>query len=201
MARQIAESTNHLSVFFLKEHKYLPQEKSCKYGGIKWTSGSWQNNINFIVATSGKEPETLENSYIELIYTTNARLQEEKLDMRYKIPLVTTSCNYGGKRYWFLCNLYKSRQYCGRRVGVIYSISKWFGCRYCAEVAYEAQFGSKGMRFGGSITESEVEKAYSDIKRHVYKGKLTRKYKRYLKLRKKMDNVWIMAGEKFGMKY
>ena len=200
MAKSIAESTNRLSVFFLKKHKYLPQGKSSSYGGITWTRGDWKNNINFWITTEEYEKETTENSYVELIYTVTINWSGEKTDMRYKVPLVTTPCNYGGRRYWFLCQLYKNKVYCGRRVGVIYSVGKWFGCRYCASIAYQAQFEGGSFRIG-SVTEPDVEKAYEQVTTPYYKGKPTRKYKRYLRLRETMDNSWIRAGAKFGMKF
>ncbi|MDP3800070.1 MAG: hypothetical protein Q8Q90_01470, partial [bacterium] len=122
MTRSIAESTNRISVFFLKKHGYLSQAERLQYGDIKWTRGDWKNNINFYIKTSGDEYETKATSYIELIYTVTIRWSGEKTDMRYKVPLVTTPCHYGGKRYWFICELSKNGRYCGRRVGVIYSV-------------------------------------------------------------------------------
>lgn len=185
MTRRIAERTNSLSIYFLKKHKYLPQNTSTKYGGITWTRGNWSNNIDFIVNVN---EDTSEN-YIELIYTVTIYTNSEKHDMRYKVPLTTTPCNYGGKRYWFKCNLYKNGVYCGRRVGVLYSIDKWFGCRHCADIAYSAQFEGGCYRVG-SITEPEVEKAYHAIKRLYYNNKPTKSHKRYLRLAEKMDNSW-----------
>lgn len=189
MTRSVAETTNSLSVFFLKKHGYLPQENTCRYGGIKWTRGDWENNINFWVST--------EENYIEMIYSITVRLSGEKTDMRYKIPFVTTPCNYGGKRYWFVCQLEKNGVYCGRRVGRIFAVDKWFGCRYCADVAYRAQFEGGNFRLG-SVTEPDVERAYDDIKRFYYNGKPTRKYRRYLRIRETMDESWIRAAAKFG---
>lgn len=197
MAKDIAEQTNRLSIFFLKKHGYLPQGQSWRYGGIKWSRGDWENNMNFNVKTSGDEYETRETSYIRLLYTVTVRRTGEKTDMDYKIPLVTTPCNYGGKRYWFICELSKNGCYCGRRVGVIYSVDKWFGCRYCANIAYQAQF--EGGRFRVGVTEPDVERAYNEVKAQYYNGKPTRKYKRYLRLREKMDNSWIRAAMKLGI--
>lgn len=201
MTREKAEQTNRLSVFFLKKHGYLTQSKDeiAKYGGIRWTRGDWENNINFWVNTSGDNPETEENSYIELIYTVTINATGEKHDMKYRVPLVATPCQYGGKRYWFKCPLYKNGEYCGRRVGVIYSVDKWFGCRHCANIAYQAQFEGGNYRMG-SVCEPDVEKAYNEIKRFYYKGKPTKKYQRYLKLREKMDNSWAVMLSKLGGK-
>jgi len=200
MARAVAESTNRLSVFFLKKHGYLPQGKSRSYGGTKWTRGDWENNINFWVNTGDSESEAMGGSYVELIYTVTVRWSGEKIDMRYKVPLVTTPCNYGGRRYWFVCPLSKNGIYCGRRVGVIYSVDKWFGCRYCADIAYQTQFEGGAFRVG-SVTEPDVEKAYNELKQKYYNGKPTRRYKRYLRLREKMNNSWVRVARKFGMEF
>jgi hypothetical protein len=197
MARNKAESTNRLSVFFLKEHSYLSQKESCNYGGIWWTRGDWQNNINFLVATSNPENESPETSYAELIYTVTHNDTGEKVDMQYKVPLVTTLCNYGGRRYWFKCSLYKNGVYCGRRVGVIYSVGNYFGCRYCAGIAYQAQF--EGGRFRLTVTEPDVEMALEEVKTKYYNGKPTRKYRRYLRLRDRMDDSWIKVAMKFSL--
>ncbi len=191
MAKLVAEELNRINIFFLRKKGYLPQEESHLFGKIIWTDNSgWKNNIRVVIKTSGNKPETIETSYIELDYTINARTAErETIDINYKIPLVTTPCNYGGKRYWFICSLSKNDVYCGRRVGVLYGFDKYFGCRYCASVAYHAQFESKRFRFG-SVCEPDVEKAYMDIKTFYYNRKPTRKYKRYLRLKEKMDNSW-----------
>ncbi|MDP3726983.1 MAG: hypothetical protein Q8Q96_01550 [bacterium] len=200
MARDIAEGTNRLSVFFLKKQGYLPQGELLRYGGIRWTRGDWENNINFNVKTSGDEYETKETSYIELIYTVTIRWSGEKIDMRYKVPLVSTPCNYGGKRYWFICELSKNGAYCGRRIGVIYSVDRWFGCRYCGDIAYQAQFEGGNFRVG-SVTDPDVEKALEEVKREYYNGKPTKRYERYLRLKEKMDNSWIRAAKRLGVKF
>ena len=42
----------------------------------------------------------------------------------------------------------------------------------------------------------QYKKLYKDVKRFIYNGKLTRKYIRYLKARKKMNEVWINMANK-----
>jgi hypothetical protein len=200
MAKAVAETTNSLSVFFLKKHGYLSQRSSQRYGGITWTRGDWKNNIHFWVNIEHGESETMGGSYVELEYTITIRMSGEKTDMKYKVPLVTTPCNYEGRRFWFICPLSRNGIYCGKRVGVIYSVDKWFGCRYCAGIAYQAQFEGGAFRVG-SVTEPDVEKAYNEIKAKFYYGKPTRRYKRYLRLREKMDNSWARAAMKFGINF
>lgn len=190
MTKAIAEGLSAINIFFLKKDGFLPQQNQYRRSRLIWTGRGWENSINISVQTSGDEEETINSSYIEFDYTINARTSGvEKEHINYKMPLVTTPCNYGGKRYWFICNLSRNGVYCGRRVGVLYNSNKYFACRYCSNVAYSAQFEGKRLRFG-SVCEPDVEKAYMDIKTFYYNGKPTRKYKRYLRLKEKMDNSW-----------
>jgi hypothetical protein len=198
MAKQQAEGSNRISIFFLKKHGYLHKDYSRNSGGIKWTYGMSgnENSISFaIIRDNWGTPE--EKTFIELTYTNTSRWNDEKSDMNYRVELTTTHCNLGGKRYWFICPLSKNGQYCGRRVGVLYGIGKWFGCRHCGEIAYQSQFEGGSFRVG-SVCEPDVEKAYNEIKIKYYNGKPTRKYKRYLRLRDRMDDSWIRAMAKFG---
>jgi hypothetical protein len=190
MTKLVAEGLNTINIFFLKKEGFLPQQNQYRRDRLTWTGVGEKNSINIAIQTSGEEEETINSSYIEFNYTINSRIVEmEKEHIKYKMPLVTTPCNYGGKRYWFICNLSKNGVYCGRRVGVLYNSSKYFACCHCSDVAYSAQFKSKRFRFG-SVCEPDVEKAYVDIKTFYYNGKPTKKYKKYLRLKEKMDNSW-----------
>lgn len=200
MARNQAEWSNSLSIFWLKKHDYLNREYSRRSGGIKWTYGLGGNesSISFTVLRDyWGTPQ--EQACINLIYTHTDRWSREKEDVDYKIQLTTTSCNLGGIRYWFVCPLIKNGNYCGRRVGVLYSVGKYFGCRHCADIAYQSQF--EGGRFRlGSVTEPDVERSYKEVKRRYYKGRATRKYMRYLRLREKMDTAWTKMAVRLGYK-
>jgi len=201
MARNQAEQSNALSVFFLKKYGYFDKDLSYKAGTITWTYGCSGNKSSVGIRMRRYDWNTPDEiTYINLHYTHTSNWDGEKSDMDFDIKMTTTPCKFGGKRYWFICPLTKNGRYCGRRVGVFYSIGKWFGCRHCGNIAYQAQF--EGGRFRvGSVCEPDVEKAYYEAKTQYYKGKPTRRYKRYLKLRNKMDNSWIRAGMKFGMKF
>jgi hypothetical protein len=61
-------------------------------------------------------------------------------EYRYRISAVTTPCNYGGHRHWFLCPIPK----CKRRSKKIYLFSEGvFICRKCLKLAYSTQNRSK----------------------------------------------------------
>jgi hypothetical protein len=140
-----------------------------------------------------------ERTFIKLNYTHTDHWSGEKSDMNFDIELTDTPCRYGGKRYWFICPLSKNGRYCGRRVGVVYGIGKWFGCRHCGELAYASQM--RGGRFrGSSITCPDIDKLEQEIKRWYYKGKPTRKHKRLIRMNEKLNNAFILMAASFGHK-
>lgn len=186
MAKQVAEHSNRLSIFWLKKHGYLHKDYSYNAGNIKWTYGESDegSNISFSVSRDdwGK-PE--EKTYIKLIYTYTDNWSGEKESMNYEIKLASTLCNFGGKRYWFICPLVKNGNYCGRRVGVLYNFGKWFGCRHCGNIAYNSQMQSE--RYKGFVSIPDIERAEKEVKRCYYKGKPTKKYERVLRLNEKFE--------------
>ena len=188
MARQEAESSNRLSIFWLKKHGYLPQGDSFSMGGISWSYGMSEkkNSIGFSIKAGL-------SAYIRLQYTHTSNWTGEKESMDYEVRLTPTACNYGGVRYWFLCPLSRGGMACGRRVGVLYGIGKWFGCRYCGDVCYAAQ--NEGGRFRiCSITDVDVEKMENEMKRWYYRGEPTRKHRRLMRMREKNDMGWMMLA-------
>lgn len=188
MAKAIAEQSNALSIFWLKKNKHLPQKGGWHpYGSIKWTYGMSGNesSIGFIVKINGSDSD---NVRLQYIHTSRGTSEKESMD--YKVELTTTSCNYGGKRYWFICPLSKDGKYCGRRVGVLFSIGKWFGCRHCGEIAYAKQMEGGKFRWNG-VSIPDIGRAEKEVKRYYYKGKPTRKYKRLIKINEKFENGFI----------
>lgn len=55
-------------------------------------------------------------------------------DKSYPVWLDWTTCNFGGKRPWFLCPAHG----CSRRVAILYGGSI-FACRHCYQLAYPSQ--------------------------------------------------------------
>lgn len=52
----------------------------------------------------------------------------------YFVQVVSSPCNYGGERQWFLCPAVG----CGRRVAILYG-GAYFVCRHCCRLAYKSQ--------------------------------------------------------------
>ncbi|MFA7170184.1 MAG: hypothetical protein WC178_05040 [Candidatus Paceibacterota bacterium] len=194
MTKKIAERFNRLSIFWLKKNGYLHKDYNINSGGISWTYGYNENksSIGFSVKRINWG-ELNEEAYIQLQYTyTNGRT-EEKECIDYKVELVTTPCNYGGKRYWFICPLAKNGQYCGRRVGVLYQNGKYFGCRHCGDIAYDSQMQSG--RYKGFVSIPDIERAEKEVKRYYYKGKPTRKYRRVMRLDEKFEKGFLRSAK------
>ena len=51
----------------------------------------------------------------------------------HKVKLTTTSPNYGGVRYWFVCPI------CGKRKGTLYDVKSVMSCSSCAKLYYPLQ--------------------------------------------------------------
>lgn len=190
------EAGNRLSVFWLKKHGYLNRECSHNSGGIKWTSGYGnESSIGFsVVKDDWGKPE--ERAYINLQYTHINRDSSDKESMDYRVELVTTPCRYGGRRYWFICPLSKSGRYCGRRVGMLFSIGKWFGCRHCGDLTYSSRNQSGGYK--GFVSIPDIERAEKEVKRCYYRGKPTRRYRRVIRLNEKFENGYIRMLTRLG---
>ena len=195
MAKAIAEQSNSLSIFWLKKQKgFVPKQfgGGIRCGTVNWTFGLSKNSISYTTTiTTGEEDN------IRLYYTHTDRLSGEKEELDYKIPLATTPCNYGGVRYWFICPLYKNGQYCGRRVGVIYSVGKYFGCRHCGEIAYAKQMEGGKFRWNG-VSIPDIERAEKEVKRYYYKGKPTRKHRRLIRLNDKFGEGLLAMNARLG---
>ena len=196
MAKQEAEQSNSLSIFWLKKHGYLNKDCSYQSGGITWSYGYSENksSIGFsITRDNWGTPE--EETYVKLNYTHTDSYSGEKSNMDYRVELVSTPCNYGGRRYWFICPLTKNGKYCGRRVGVLFSIGKWFGCRHCGNIAYATQMEGGKYRWNG-VSIKDIERAEKEVKRAYYRGKPTRKYLRVMRLNEKFEMSFIRMASK-----
>lgn len=57
---------------------------------------------------------------------------DQAKDVHQRVQLLTTPCNYGRSRPWFIC------PYCHRRVALLY-IGQEVACRRCNRMAYQVQ--------------------------------------------------------------
>lgn len=194
MSKSTADSLKKISVGFLKKNDYFTGWRS---GTITWTRSGWggesKNSVGIEVSTMDGD------GYLRIHYTQTDHDTDEKKDFDYKIPLTTTPCRYGGKRFWFTCPWYKSGVYCGRRVGVLYKDGDYFACRHCYNLTYESR--NLSGRYKGFVSIPDIEKAEEGIKKRFYKGKPTRKYRRLMYLNYKFELGFLNMMSKLGKIY
>lgn len=170
--RTEADNVKKIETSFLKKHGYF---KGWRSGTITWTQG-WSENKSSV----GIEVSTMnDENYLRIHYTQTDNTTGEKKDFDYKIPLATTPCYFGGKRYWFVCPWYRNGIYCGRRVGVLYKDGDYFACRHCYNLTYNSRNQNHRYSFFPLFSiitlEQKIEKLQEQIKTPYYRGKPTRK--------------------------
>jgi hypothetical protein len=111
----------------------------------------WPWEVEVIASMKRDEPNMV------CLYHLNGSGQQRE---PHRIWISWTTCNYGGKRAWFVCP-----RGCGHRVAILYGDSSQ-ACRHCRQLAYESQRDSgwhrllrqartARMRFGGSVSLAE----------------------------------------------
>lgn len=133
--KNTVEESKCLEISWLSKQGYF--SPGWKYGDIKWKNASGQvtSTIGIVVSINDQD---LNENYVRFIYTSTNTSTKEATKLDYKAELVTTSCNFGGVRYWFICPLIINGRACRRRVSKLYlaSGSKYFGCRHCHNLTY-----------------------------------------------------------------
>ena len=154
---------------------------------ISWTRSRTGKKTSVIVGVH----ITNDDQFVMLKYTL-ADKGGNKTDYVYTVSFVTTSCNFGGVRYWFACPS------CGWRVAVLYLApgDVHFMCRNCNNLSYNSRnesnvFGKLG------VTDSKIEKLRSEIKRWTWRGRPTRKVRRLLALKRKMGVFSVQTSAWF----
>lgn len=146
--------------------------------GWAWTTLSWTYNgepSGKIVAkiATGSDGE---NYYAELDYKTRSRDTDEWRAINYRVALTFTTCRFGGRRWWFIC----PNTHCNRRNSILYQSGDYFICRKCARLTYESQ--SYGGKYAFLRNSFKADEYAETLKRWYYRGKPTRKHRRYLKM-------------------
>jgi len=168
-----ADNYLKLSIFYLHNRQCLKPEMS---GSITYTfPPDHKIEINY-------------STYIDFVYQESSciRLKYKDYDFNgnkvyadFNIFLTTTTCNYGGERYWFICPAVVNGKACNRRVGVLYKPKygcPYFGCRHCYNLTYESSKLSGHMKkYGKPLSIPEIEELRKQVKKRFYKGKPTKK--------------------------
>jgi len=155
-----------------------------RYGAKETTYGMINLDVNYLSRNGNFASNQL--SYMtwsrdnEAICTINTRMEGPYLVLGYRrrlrngdwqgseerVLLSYTSCNYGGRRPWFICPGVKNSVPCQRRVAKLYAAGSYLLCRHCYNLAYDSQrealrhrllYKAQGIRrrLGGSVDMGE----------------------------------------------
>lgn len=103
-----------------------------------YINSQWFQNGEKVAAIGA----SVETGQLRLIYNYRGNNADDWESLNYPVKLETTSCHYGGVRYWFTCPAVG----CGRRVAILYAGGKYFACRHCYQLAYKSQRETKSDR-------------------------------------------------------
>ncbi len=184
--RLVAESQHQISIYYLRKHGYLGGDYQ---GSLTWSCrGEKTGSIDFETHVTGEE------KFIRLMYIITRRDTDRKDKFDYKIPIETTNCYFGGKRYWFRCDCMRGNIYCGRRVAKLYQGADYFACRHCYNLTYESRNENPTYRnypFREILLRNKVDEIERTMKKKTYKGKLTKKHMRIRRIQKRMLNPYV----------
>jgi hypothetical protein len=127
--KRTVEGCHSVSTKFLKDHDYF--DGGVRSGRMSWNrNGQETGSIGLVVSIEKW------NEYVRFLYTQTDRNTNEKTELDYEVQLSWTPCNFGGRRWWFICPLINNGHTCYRRVGALYLGGKYFGCRHCYNLTY-----------------------------------------------------------------
>jgi len=126
--KKTVDSQLSISVKKLREWGYLSSHSIS--GTIRWSRrDGWEiASIGIFVSFDGAKEGVM---LLDSLYNKTERLS-------YEVKLETTRCHFGGIRWWFICPLSRDGIPCGRRVGVLYVVGKYAGCRHCYNLTYKS---------------------------------------------------------------
>lgn len=185
--RLVADSLKTVSIYYLRKHGYLTE-------GNHWGTLTWSCRGEKTGSISFRTYITEEEKYIEFDYIITRRNSGKKDNFEYKIPIETTDCHFGGKRYWFRCSLSKNGVYCGHRVAKLYQGADYFACRHCYNLTYESRNENptyRGYPYREILLRGKIDQIEEKMCKRTYKGKPTRKQKQIYRIQKRMLNHYV----------
>lgn len=167
------------------EVERLPQVSIFKLKKSGVLSDCGFQNFEGIMVTPLLEPVFDENNY-RLLPTYKFTFRywisdgDSEKEVEMQIDGVSTTCRYGGKRWWFVC----PQASCQRRVGTLYVKNGVLACRECLRLCYASQNENRRMAilFPSVANQAKIEKLDAKIKRRYYNGKPTRLQRRLERL-------------------
>lgn len=190
-----------LSIFALNQKGIF---RSSHSGTLTWDSGA---NIAYKVNLDRFNTDGEELVIAFFINYCAEYSRDQTKDINSMFPLVTTPCNFGKHRYWFICPGLGEKFSCLKRVAILHKppSGERFACRKCWSLAYASQnLGGYQKKIGLPLSEVELEEMEASITKKVYKGLPTKRYSRYLRKYQQFSdfqNPWYLHFMKKNKKW
>lgn len=152
-----------------KDLKRLGIPATTRIGVFTWKRGEREDCMSFYCSDYDGDEK------LNLSYSTTNPFNDEKSNINDSIPLTTSLCNYGGKRYWFTC------PGCHSRRRTLYLKQSLFRCRDCHQITYKSRNESKSFSYFSLLMEELLEDEKGIPRTRYFKGRPTRRYQRYLR--------------------
>jgi len=193
-----ADDLKKIEVHWLKRHRYLDPGVYLKSGQLLWEY-KWSGTTHSIGITSSTLDTHEGGPHVAFNYTQTSPRTDEKTAFNYKVWLTSTPCRFGGKRWWFICPLTKNGVPCGRRVATLYKDGDYFGCRHCYNLTYDSRNQNRRSAlyslFNSFNYSQRLEKLYIHPLRPIYRGELTRRARRIITLKHKLDGNMSLLSQ------
>lgn len=187
-----SDYTKRLTIKVLKEHGLLDGWHNGHTATLTWSNGSNIGIQTQIWDTTGM---------VRVYFSQTDRNTWEKKSFDYNIPLISTPCNYGWKRWWLVCPLKENK------CTILYLQNNGlFGSRKTLNLCYDGQKESKKYRYLSYIMGMNQTKALvlrENMKYPYRNGKPTKKLERFFRLSEKwptLDEVMLMKDTLFQRK-
>ena len=159
---------------------------SCYTGSWRWPRSRTEELVDYIHYSI----ELLGDPHVRMCYKDprSGELFEGRVD------LVSTSPNYGGRRWWFLCPVVVAGRPCLRRVRKLYLAPgrRYFACRHCCDLGYTSQREDDAHRALSKAQAIRVRLGGSAAMQHPFPPKPKRmRWKTYRLLRAKSEALWV----------
>lgn len=170
--KNTVDDYKQISTQFFCKYGYFKTGKSYSAWGLSWSR--WENETGSISFTVLKNDDTGVGHV--RVYFTQTNSEGEKKDFDYKIPLESTMCNYGGRRWWFLCPCRWNR------CSILYLQSNGiFASRKTLDLTYDSRNETKNCFWKSEISAIKAMKLQEKIKYKYRNGKPTRKMRQFIK--------------------
>jgi hypothetical protein len=99
---------------------------------------TWSNRFGEAILSVQYWVESLSSGAVILHLDVTPPGDVQAVDL--KVRFETTQPHFGGRRWWFLCPLYRKNMPCERRVRKLYRppLLWYFGCRSCLDLTYRS---------------------------------------------------------------